>query len=184
MAFFAGGSRRSLRRRGEVSLSGFFAGGLTPLLTPEGRGIAPLRCRGLIGEACASLHINTLPSKPSKEHRSPAPAPAGLFRWACWRVCGLLGGNVSQFCALFRLFWRKRDWNCATLPHPGDDTPPEPPRSSAQLSSLPVIWQNSPRFCSSVVVDFAFARSKTQYRNIGTVHYPSRLSFRYHQLRI
>ena len=66
---------------------------------------------------------------------TPAPAPAGLFLWVCWRVCGLLGGNVSQFCALFRLFWRKRDWNCATLPHPGDDAPPEPPRSSAKLSS-------------------------------------------------
>ena len=116
--------------------------------------------------------------------RPPAPAKAGLSLFAGLRYFGLLGGNVSQFCALFRLFWRKRDWNCATLPHPGDDTPPEPPRSSAQLSSLPVIWQNSPRFCSSVVVDFAFARSKTQYRNIGTVHYPSRLSFRYHQLRI
>ena len=143
----------------------FVAGHLTPLLMPEGRGVArSLRPFAFLAFWLFCREAHAAPC-------TPAPAPAGLFLWVYWRVCGLLGGNVSQFCALFRLFWRKRDWNCATLPHPGDDTPPEPPRSSAQLSSLPVIWQILPRFCSSVVVDYAFDRPKSPCRNNGSAKY-------------
>ena len=86
---------------------------------------------------------------------TPAPAPAGLSLLAGLRYFGLLGGNVSQFCALFRLFWRKRDWNCATLPHPGDVTPPETP-SLLSKAVVAGVFGNMMRFCSSVVVDYVF----------------------------
>ncbi|MBR7156070.1 MAG: hypothetical protein IKD22_04470 [Lentisphaeria bacterium] len=62
---------------------------------------------------------------------------------------------MSQFCALFRLFWRKRDWNCATLPHPGDVTPPETP-SLLSKAVVAGAFGNMMRFCSSVVVDLRF----------------------------
>ena len=67
---------------------------------------APVCSLGFLAFFCREAHAAPC---------TPAPAPAGLLLWACWRLHCLLGGNVSQFCALFRLFWRKRDWNCATL---------------------------------------------------------------------
>ena len=76
----------------------FFAGALTPFV-----------CSGVLaflqGRSRRPLH----PRRPLRRD---------LF-FAALRYFGLLGGNVSQFCALFRLFWRKRDWNCATLAAPG-----------------------------------------------------------------
>ena len=57
----------------------------------------------------------------------PAPAKAGFCSWcvrALWRVAR--STRVAQFCGLFRLFWRKRHWYCATVAASGGSFPRSP----------------------------------------------------------